>query len=107
MKLNFTKTQSLIVSGFKTSLPLHHDICVDGTVLSTSGSLKVLGVIYDRNLTFEKHIYTYYCFLYFPQKLGSCVHVSECLVMKLLSLNVLNLSSFLTRSTALQYGSQL
>ena len=40
MKLDLTKTQSMIVSGSRMPLPLHTDLFIDGTVLSTTGFLR-------------------------------------------------------------------
>ena len=57
MKLNPTKTQNMTVSQSRTPLLLHPDLSIDGTVLSTTDFFKVLGVISDRKLTFEKDMH--------------------------------------------------
>ena len=56
MKLNPSKTQSMTISRSRTLFPLHPDLHIDGTVLSDSNSFKILGVTFDKKLTFEKHI---------------------------------------------------
>ena len=59
---------------------------VDITNVLWRGRIKVLGVIFDRKLTFENHIWTLYNGFLFPQKLVSYINGSECLVMKILCL---------------------
>ena len=56
MKLNPSKTQNMIVSRSRTLLPLHPDLHIDGMALNASDFFKVLGVTFDKKLTFEKHI---------------------------------------------------
>ena len=56
MKLNPSKTHSLIVSRSRTSHPPHPPLFLCGTALESSSSLKLLGVTIDEKLTFEKHL---------------------------------------------------
>ena len=56
MKLNPSKTHSIIVSRSRTPLPLHPPLLLCGVVLEVSNSLELLGVTLDNKLTFEKHI---------------------------------------------------
>ena len=56
MKLNATKTKTLLVSRSRTSQPVHGDLILGGCSLSVSDSLKILGIRFDSKLTFEAHI---------------------------------------------------
>ena len=56
MKLNPSKTHSIIVSRSKTPLPPHPRLSLCGTLLEVSSSLKLLGVFLDDKLSFEKHL---------------------------------------------------
>ena len=56
MKLNPSKTQSMIVSRSRTVNPPHPDLFIDGTQLVTSESFKILGVLFDSKFTFEQHL---------------------------------------------------
>ena len=56
MKLNPTKTQSMIVSRSRTLLPEHPDLLLNNVVLSTYSSFKILGILFDSKFTFEQHI---------------------------------------------------
>ena len=56
MKLNPTKTQSMIVSRSRTLFPDHPDLFLNNFVLSTCNSFKILGVLFDSKFTFEQHI---------------------------------------------------
>ena len=56
MKLNPSKTHSIIVSRSKTPLPPHPRLSLCGTPLEVSSSLKLLGVVLDDKLSFEKHL---------------------------------------------------
>ena len=56
MKLNPSKTQSMIISRSRTSDPPHPALSINNVVLANSSSLKILGVIFDSRLTFELHI---------------------------------------------------
>ena len=55
MKLNPTRTQSMIVGRSRTAYPLHKIFYIDGIAIATANSLKVLGVTLDSQLTFEDH----------------------------------------------------
>ena len=56
MKLNPNKTQSMIVSRSRTLYPNHPDLLINGVVLSTCDSFKILGVLFDSKFTFERHV---------------------------------------------------
>ena len=56
MKLNANKTQSMIVSRSKTVYPNHRNFFINSVVLTTCGSFKILGVLFDSKFTFEQHI---------------------------------------------------
>ena len=56
MKLNPSKSYSLVVSRSRTLLPAHPDIVVDGTVIPNCSLLKMLGVTLDSKLTYEPHL---------------------------------------------------
>ena len=56
MKLNPSKTQCMIVGRSRTHLPLHPELFINGTILSDSDSFKILGLTFDKKLTYEKHI---------------------------------------------------
>ena len=56
MKLNPRKTQSMIISRSRTLNPPHPDLLIDNTSLTTCDSFKILGVIFDKKFTFEKHL---------------------------------------------------
>ena len=56
MKLNASKTKTMIVSRSRT-MHLHPPpLTIDGTVLNESDDLDILGVTFDSKLTFEKHL---------------------------------------------------
>ena len=56
MKLNPSKTKTLIISRSRTVSPVHGDLILNGTILKVSDSLVILGVNLDSKLTFEYHI---------------------------------------------------
>ena len=56
MKLNPSKTHSIIVSRSRTQFPLHPPLNLCGAVLEVNNSLELLGVTLDNKLTFERHI---------------------------------------------------
>ena len=56
MKLNVSKTKSMIVSMSRTMHPQSPPLTIDGTVLNESGDLVILGVTFDSKMTFEKHL---------------------------------------------------
>ena len=56
MKLNASKTKTMIVSRSRTMHPQSPPLTIDGTVLKESDVLDILGVDIDSKLTFEKHI---------------------------------------------------
>ena len=56
MKLNASKTQSLTVSRSRTVVPNHPDLVIDGIVLQTCMSFKILGILFDSKFTFEQHL---------------------------------------------------
>ena len=56
MKLNSSKTKTMIVSRSRTMHPLSPPLTIGGSVLKESDDLVILGVTFDSKLTFEKHL---------------------------------------------------
>ena len=56
MKLNASKTKTMIVSRPRTMHPQSPPLTIDGTVLKESDHLDILGVTFDAKLTFKKHL---------------------------------------------------
>ena len=80
MKLNPTKTQSMIVGRCRTAYPLHNNLYIDGIVLATTNSFKVLGVTLDSKLALEYHIRSLSSSV--PQKISflkKCCRILICL----------------------------
>ena len=56
MKLNASKTKTMIVSRSRTMHPQSLPLTIGGTVLKESDDLVILGVAFDSKLTIEKHL---------------------------------------------------
>ena len=56
MKLNASKTKTMIVSRSRTIHPQSPPLTIGGTVLKESDDLVILGVTFDSKLRFEKHL---------------------------------------------------
>ena len=56
MKLNASKTKTIIVSRSRTMHPQSPPLTIGGTVLKESDDVDILGVTFDSKLTFEKHL---------------------------------------------------
>ena len=56
MKLNASKTKTMIVSRSRTVHPLLTPLTLDETVLKDSADLVILVVTFDAKMTFEKHL---------------------------------------------------
>ena len=56
MKLNASKTKTMIVSRSRKMLPQSPPLTIGGTVLKESDDLVILGVAFYSKLTFEKHL---------------------------------------------------
>ena len=56
MKLNESKTKTMIASRSRTMHPQSPAITIGGTVLKESEDLVILGVTFDSKMTFEKHL---------------------------------------------------
>ena len=56
MKLNVSKTKTMIVSKAGTMHPRPSPLTIDGTVLKETDDFDILGVTFDSKLTFEKHL---------------------------------------------------
>ena len=56
MKLNASKTKTMIVSRSRTVHPQLTPMTLDGTVLKESADLVILGVTFVAKMTFEKHL---------------------------------------------------
>ena len=57
MKLNASKTKTMIVSRSRTMHPQSPPLTIGGTVLNES-DLVILGVTFDSKMTFEKHLHS-------------------------------------------------
>ena len=56
MKLNASKTKTMIVSRLRTMYPQSPPLIIGGTVLTKSDDLDILGMTFDSKMTFEKHL---------------------------------------------------
>ena len=56
MKLNASKTKTMIVSMSRTMHPQSPSLIIGGTVLKKSDDLVILRVTFDCKMTFEKHL---------------------------------------------------
>ena len=56
MKLNASKTKTMIVSRSRTMHSQSPPLNIDGTVVKESGDLDILGLTFGSKLTFEKHL---------------------------------------------------
>ena len=56
MKLNASRTKTMIVSRFRTMHPQSPPLTIGGTVLKKSDDLDIFGVTFDSKMTFEKHL---------------------------------------------------
>ena len=56
MKLNASKTKTMIVSRSRTMHPQSPPLTIGGTVRKKSDDLVILGVTFDSKMTFEKHL---------------------------------------------------
>ena len=56
MKLNASKTKTMIVSRSRTMHPQSPALTIGGAVLKESDDLIILGVIFDSIMSFEKHL---------------------------------------------------
>ena len=56
MKLNSSKTKTMIVSGSHTTHQQSPPLTIGGTVLKESDDLVILGVTFDSKMTLEKHL---------------------------------------------------
>ena len=56
MKLNESKTKTMIVSRSRTMHPQSPALTIGKTVLKESDDLVILGVTFDSKMTFEKHL---------------------------------------------------
>ena len=58
VKLNASKTKTMIVSWSRTMHPLSPTLNICGTVLKESDDLAILGVTFDSEMCFEKHLHS-------------------------------------------------
>ena len=58
MKLNASKTKTMIVSRSRTMHPQSPPLTIGGTVLKKSDDLIILGVTFNSKMTFEKHLHS-------------------------------------------------
>ena len=57
MKLNASKTKTMMVSRSRTMHPQSAPLTIGGTVLKESDDLVILGVTFDSKMAFEKHLF--------------------------------------------------
>ena len=55
MKLNASKTKTMIVARSLTMHPQSPQLTIGGTVLKETDDLAILGMTFDSKMTFEKH----------------------------------------------------
>ena len=60
MKLNASKTKTMIVSRSLTMCPQSPPLTIGGTVLKESDDLVILGVTFDSKMTLDKHLRSVY-----------------------------------------------
>ena len=58
MKLNASKTKTMLVSRSRTMHPQSPPLTIGGTVLKESDHLVILGVTFDSKMTFEEHLHS-------------------------------------------------
>ena len=58
MKLNASKTNTMIVSRSRTMHPKSPTLTIGGTVMKESDDLVILGVTFDYKMTFEKYLHS-------------------------------------------------
>ena len=58
MKLNASKTKTMIISRSCTVHPQLTPLTLDGTALKESADLVILGVTFGAKMTFEKHLHS-------------------------------------------------
>ena len=58
MKLNASKTKTMIVSRSRTMHPQSPQLTISGAVLKQSDNIVILGVTYDSKMTIENHLRT-------------------------------------------------
>ena len=58
MKLNVSKTKTMIVSRSRTVHPQLTPLTLDGAVLKESADLVILEVTFDAKMSFEKHLHS-------------------------------------------------
>ena len=56
MKLNVSKTKTIITPRSRTMHPQSPPLIIGGTVLKVSDDLVILGATFDTKMTFEKHL---------------------------------------------------
>ena len=56
MKLNSSKTKTLLISRSRTSVPPHPPLHIGNTSLAESETLTILGVTFDSHLSFQQHL---------------------------------------------------
>ena len=56
IRMNPTKTRSMIVSRSRTIIPAHSDLFVGNTSLNLRDSFRIFGFMFDNKFTFKRHI---------------------------------------------------
>ena len=76
MKLNASKTKSMLDSRSRTVHPMLTTLTLDRTVLKESADLAILGVTFDAKMTFEKHLRRFQCCsseAWYHEKVLACI----------------------------------
>ena len=105
MKLNESKTKTMIVSRSPTMHPQSPPLTIGGTVLKESDDLVILGETFDCKKTFEKHLRSVSRAAY--EKLGILRKFWQVFHERSLLVRCFLVLSFLFWSTVLQCGSRL
>ena len=105
MKLNVSKTKTIIVSKLSTMHRQSPPLTIGGTVLKESNDLVILGVTFDSKLTVEKHLRLVSRAT--SQRLGILGSPGECFMMDHFLRDASGVLSFPFWSTVLQCGAQL
>ena len=61
MLVNPSKTTGMLISRSRTVEPLFPDLLIDGSVVEMVSELKIMGVILDSKLSFEKQVSSMIC----------------------------------------------
>ena len=105
MKLNASKTKTMIFSRSRTMHPQSPPLTIGGTVLKESDDLVVLGVTFDSKMTIEKHLHSVSRAA--SQRLGILRSPGECFMIDRFLGDAFGVLSCQVRSIVLQSGARL